>query len=66
MIRAYTGVLLNRYAMLAVAVLLFLFLLFRSVWFSCSFVNVLARKQYKYARKLGSTVVNCPAKPSAQ
>jgi hypothetical protein len=34
--------------------------------FSHSFVNVLARKQYKYARKLGSTVVNCPAKPSAQ
>jgi hypothetical protein len=52
--------------MLAEAVLLFLFLLFRSVWFSRSFVNVLARKQYKYARKLGSTAVNCPAKPSAQ
>ena len=27
-------------------------------------ICVLARIQYKYARKLGSTVVNCPAKPS--
>ena len=33
---------------------------------SCSFVNVLARIQYKYTRKLGSTVVNCPAKPSVR
>ena len=37
-------------------------LLFRFI--SCSFVNVLAQIQYKYAHKLGSTVVNCPAKPS--
>jgi len=50
----------------------FLFLCFRSVLFhvyyfiSCSFVKVLAHKQYKYARKIGSTVVNCPAKPSVQ
>ena len=35
-------------------------------WVECSFVKVLAHKQYKYARKLGGTVVNCPAKPSAQ
>ena len=39
-------------------------LLFRLI--SCLFVNVLARIQYKYACKLGSTVVNCPAKPSVR
>jgi len=45
---------------------LFLFLHFRSVLFhiyhliSRSFVKALARKQYKYARKSSSTVVNCP------
>jgi len=50
----------------------FLFLHFCPVLFhvyyfiSRSFVKVLARKQYKYARKLGGTVVNCPAKPNAQ
>jgi len=50
----------------------FMFLRFRPILFhiyyfiSHSFVKVLAHKQYKYARKLGGTVVNCPAKPSAQ